>query len=148
VRQLIGNQSLADDLTQESFLKAIRGLPNFHGGSAFRTWLFRIVVNTARDLHSQIWCREIEVGGQLFEPVDTSHNGPEPVAMRTELENTLAKAVEDLPSSLRLALVLTTIHEFTPLEVAEMEDCSVNTIYWRIHEARKLLQKKLEAWTT
>ena len=87
-----------------------------------------------------------ELLNPAFDPADHAHHGPERVVMQTEMEQCLADAVTRLPLSLRRAIVLTTLNDFSPQEVAEMEACSVNTIYSRIHEARKLLRKQLEPW--
>lgn len=138
--QLMLCQARADDLAQESMLRVIRGL----GG--FRTWLFRIVVNTSHEMRARSQRDGVDHSdSQQFDPIDPSHDGPEHLAMRTEMEQGIALAVEGLPLNLRTALVLTTLHDFSPQDVAEMEGCAVNTIYWRIHEARKLLRKAIGA---
>jgi RNA polymerase sigma-70 factor, ECF subfamily len=152
-RQLMGKRALADDLTQESFLRAIRGLVNFRGGATFRTWLFRIVVNTSRDMGAKYQNNNAKHLSQAFvadvpliEPEDQTQPGPERVVLQMELEQSISIAMEKLPLDLRTALILTTMHDFSPREVADMAGCSLNTIYWRIHEARKLLRTQLEPW--
>lgn len=143
------DHSLADDLTQEACLRAIRGYAGFQRGSTFRTWLFRIVINTSRDLFTKGRRSERERNAEemLLDPPAREHEGPDRLAMQAELEQAMSQAMAELPEPLRVALALTSLHGLTPQEVAEIESCATNTIYWRIHEARKLLREKLEPWT-
>jgi RNA polymerase sigma-70 factor (ECF subfamily) len=146
--QLALNPHAADDLTQEACLRAIRGLPNFRGNSAFRTWLFRIVINASRDSFAASSSKRTESGGEDFDPPARRHERPEQVAMQVELEEEMTRALQALPDHLRAAVVLTTLQGLTPDEAADVEGCTTSTIYWRIHEARKALRKHLEPWTT
>ncbi len=146
--QLVLTPHVADDLTQEACLRAIRGLSSFRGQSAFRTWLFRIVINASRDLFADSSTKPAEVGGDGFDPPARRHERPEQVAMQVELEQEMTRALQALPVHLRTAIVLTTLHGLTPDEAADIEGCKTSTIYWRIHEARKSLRKHLEPWTT
>jgi RNA polymerase sigma-70 factor (ECF subfamily) len=146
---LVLDHDLADDLTQEAFLRAIRGYDRFQRGSTFRTWLFRIVINASRDLFTKNGrARGASCSEQvLLESPAREGEGPDQLAMQAELEQAISQAMAELPEPLRVALALTSLHGLSPQEAAEVEACAVNTIYWRIHEARKLLRMKLEPWT-
>jgi len=146
---LVLDHSLADDLTQEACLRAIRGYARFQRESTFRTWLFRIVINTSRDLFTtgRRSRRATHAEKMLFDPPAREQEGPPQLAMQAELEKAITQAMAELPEPLRVALALTSLHGLTPQEVAEIESCATNTIYWRIHEARKLLRERLKPWT-
>jgi RNA polymerase sigma-70 factor, ECF subfamily len=146
--QLVLDPSLADDLTQEACLRALRGYSKFRGGSSLRTWLFRIVINTSRDLFAGRGnARQDKSADDSAEPTARAYERPECTAMQMELEREVSRAMATLPEPLRVALALTTFQGMTPGEVAAVEGCTTATIYWRIHEARKILRKHLEPWT-
>jgi RNA polymerase sigma-70 factor, ECF subfamily len=146
--QLVLDPSAADDVAQEACVRAIRGHSQFRGGSSLRTWLFRIVINVSRDWYAG---RKRSMQGQVIEenaePATRSHEAPDRAAMQAELEQEVSRAMATLPESLRVALVLTAFHEMAASEVASIEGCTTSTIYWRVHEARKILKKHLEPWT-
>ncbi len=128
----------ADDLTQETFMKAIRGLPAYRGISGFRTWLYRIAVNTA---HSH---RRRSHASRLFfssTPPDGKAAGlsPSDALITNEMESRLADAVERLSPCLRRAFLLVGVQGIEPREAAAMEGCLVSSMYRRVHTARKRL---------
>jgi RNA polymerase sigma-70 factor (ECF subfamily) len=146
--QLALDPSAADDIAQEACLRAIRGYPQFRGGSTLRTWLFRIVINTSRDLFAGRGTgKQDQTTDATLEPMARPHEAPDRTLMQLELESEVSRAMAMLPDSLRVALALTTFQDMTPSEVAKIEGCTTSTIYWRIHEARKILRKYLEPWT-
>jgi DNA-directed RNA polymerase specialized sigma24 family protein len=63
--------------------------------------------------------------------------------MRSGLDLAIEAAIRDLPPKLRAAIVLTAIEQFTVQKAARVEGCAIGTMYWRIHEARKLLKQRL-----
>jgi len=142
VYSMLLNHAQADDVTQEIFLKVYRSLPAFEGRSKFTTWLYRIAVNT---VHSHL-------DRQNRSPVSFQTNVPEPAETANpvealgeqEIHNRLEAALAELSPKLRAAVVLVCLEERDAAEVAEIEDCSVSTIYWRVHEARKQLSARLE----
>jgi RNA polymerase sigma-70 factor (ECF subfamily) len=146
--QLALNRAAAEDLAQETFLRAIRSLASFRGAAAFRTWLFTIASNLAKSrLTSQ--ARERAVGDGDIEQLSLAqHDPPDRSLLQGELAEEMEAALHELPLTLRSALVLSVVHEVPPQEIAVMEGCAVNTIYWRIHEARKILKRRLQQWTT
>jgi RNA polymerase sigma-70 factor, ECF subfamily len=141
---MVLNRAAAEDLTQEVFLRAFRALSSFDGRSRFSTWLYRIAMNTtqgflSRENHSPVVFRS-ELPGSL-QPFDAQ---PDRVAMQSELDYAVETALGQLPPKLRAAIVLTAIEQFTPRKAALIEGCSIGTMYWRIHEARRLLKQRLE----
>ena len=142
---MVLNHDVADDLTQETFLRAWRGLSGFRAEARFSTWLTRIAWNVVND---EIARRERSAMpmSDLVEPVCSSAGGPDDVALHRELDQQIAAALASLSTKLRAAIVLTGLQQLSPDEAAELEGCTVATMYWRIHEARRLLEERLASY--
>ena len=146
VYQMVLDNEAADDLTQEVMLRALRGLANFNGQAAFSTWIYRIAMNTVYSFLARRRQSPLRYPGELPEPIDDSTGSPEQAAMQAELDGRIAQALDGLSPKLRAAIVLTTLHHWSPSEAAKIEGCSTGTMYWRIHEAREQLQGQLTTW--
>ncbi len=135
-----GAREDAEDITQEVFVKLARSMKRFAGRSAFRTWLYRIVVNTAKDLHrSNAARRRNEAclsGEQCLE--NPGPSGEEALWARNVLD-----AVDGLPDKQRAAVLLVMAEGFSHREAAEALGCSETTVSWRIFMARKKLRAQL-----
>jgi RNA polymerase sigma-70 factor (ECF subfamily) len=145
VFRMVLDDHVADDLTQEVFLQAIRGLPSFRGRAKFSTWLYRVAMNAihkhlGRERRSPIEFRE--------ELPDAGHAGspPDQAALSDELQGVLETALAELDPVLRAALVLTCLGGLPIPEAAAVENCSLPTMYWRIHRARRLLKCRLQKY--
>ena len=148
VFQMVLDDADADDVTQEVFLRAIRGLDGFDGRSKFSTWLFRISMNTAHT-HLRRRPKHRAAGGP--EPAERpakSQAAPDERMMTVELAADVQAALGCLSPALRAALVLTALRGMPPAEAANLEQCSLSTMYWRIHEARKQLRDQLKRYMT
>jgi RNA polymerase sigma-70 factor (ECF subfamily) len=147
VFHMVLDEALADDLTQEVFLRVVRHLGDFRGESGFSTWIARVAMNV---VYSH-WRRGRNAAVEFrSEPPDAA--GPNPGPARTalcgELEDEIGAAIASLSPKLRAAIVLTTIEQMEVGEAAQVEGCSAATMYWRIHEARKQLRRRLESYLT
>ena len=141
VFSMVLNHSRADDLTQEVFLRAIRGLKGFRAEAKFSTWLFRIAWNVLQDERSQ---RETEsIHSKPLGALASSSDSPDRVALQRELDQQIEAGLAGLSPKLRAAIVLTSLQQLSAEEAAELESCSTATMYWRIHEARRQLQARL-----
>lgn len=141
---MVLNHAVADDLTQESLLRAIRGLKSFRKEAKFSTWLFRIVWNVVQNERSQY-----RFSGETTEVLDSlasRHDGPDQLAMLRELDQQIESALAALSPGLRAALVLTSMQRLSPEDAATLEGCSISTMYWRIHEARRLMEERLAGY--
>jgi len=143
VFQMVLDDTAADDVTQEVFMRAIRGLKGFDRRAKFSTWLFRISMNAARTHLEKASRVRIADHREAFDALPDKSPGPEGRLSIVELNDDIEQALAELPPSLRASLVLTTLESLSPTEAAEIEGCSTSTMYWRIHEARKKLRHRL-----
>jgi len=152
---ILGNHSDADDVTQDSFVRAYRGLATFDGRADFFTWLYRITVNTALNA-----LRSGKRGGALTHKSGTeaAHVGGRPEALGVDPQEAkspahkaqqaaevtrVLEAVAALSPSLRVTLVLATIEELPHRQIAEILEIPEGTVAWRVNEARRLLRQRL-----
>jgi RNA polymerase sigma-70 factor, ECF subfamily len=130
----VGDRSMADDLTQETYLRAFRALPSFRGEASARTWLLAIARRTVADsIRGSRRRRRLSAAGQRprFEP------GPdEGVALRA--------AVDDLDADRRAAFILTQLLGLSYAEAAEVCEVAVGTIRSRVARARADLVAALQ----
>ncbi|MDH5257616.1 MAG: RNA polymerase sigma factor RpoE [Gammaproteobacteria bacterium] len=138
------------DVAQEAFIKAYRALPRFRGDSAFYTWLYRIAINTAKNFlvsqgrrppASDIDADEAEqyMNAAALKDINT----PERLLLKDEIEQTVYKAIEQLPEDLRTAITLREMEGLSYEEIAHAMDCPVGTVRSRIFRAREAIDKKL-----
>lgn len=144
VFQMVLDDAVADDLTQEVFLRTCAGLRSFNGKSAFSTWLYRVAMNTAYSHLQRRKRSPIDDAATVPEPLSRPHTGPEQTAIQTELQSQVEAALAELSPKLRAAIVLTSLQQLDAAEAARIEGCSASTMYWRIHEARKQLKIRLK----
>ncbi len=159
VERLIGRMvrdvDLVQDIAQESFIRAYRALPKFRGDSAFYTWLYRIVVNTAKkalgELKRDLLVSEATLAGGHDEDDETSRVDREP-SMDATPESLLASkqvaqavnaAIDALSPDLRRAIMLREIEGLSYEEIAEMMDSPIGTVRSRIFRAREFIALRL-----
>ena len=140
----------AEDVAQEAFIKAYRALPGFRGDSAFYTWLYRIVINTAkntlvsakrRPLDDNLDSPDSEQSGLLSRLTDGET--PEQLLLSDEIRRTVEAVMSELPEELRTAIVLRELDGLSYEEIASAVDCPVGTVRSRIFRAREAIDKTL-----
>jgi RNA polymerase sigma-70 factor (ECF subfamily) len=141
--QMVLDPSAADDLTQEVFLRVVRGLSTFNGRAKFSTWLYRLAMNTTHSFLAGRGRSPVGFHAELPETAQTRHPQPESAAMEAELQTAIEAALGELSPKLRGAVVLTALQRLDVREAARIEGCTTATMYWRIHEARRQLKKRL-----
>jgi RNA polymerase sigma-70 factor (ECF subfamily) len=149
---ILNNHSDADDATQETFVRAFRGLANFDGRADFFTWLYRITVNTALNslragkrgntLAQRSGVEAEHVGGRPEALGQAAHTPAHHAQAVGEVSRVLV-AISELSPSLRVTLVLATIEELPHKQIAEILEIPEGTVAWRVNEARRLLRTKL-----
>lgn len=128
---------LAEDCTQETFIKAWKALPKFEARSGFGTWLHRIAVNVVLEKRRAPAEREI--------PVEDTTDYAEPLVFDAPLETAELEAiVASLPTGARDVLVLCGIHGYDHAEAADMLGIAVGTCKAQLHRARKLVRERLD----
>lgn len=142
--QMVLNNHDADDITQEVFLRAAHALNGFQGDCRFSTWLYRIAVNCANTFLAKRNRRREEFTEDYPEPVAPVEERPDRACQHVEIRAKIQAALQELSPKLRAAIVLTTLHDMSIMEAAKVEACSVATLYWRVHEARRQLSKRLK----
>lgn len=141
VFQLVLNNDVAEDLTQDVFARAFRSLDKFRGQASLATWLHRITVNVA---YRFLQTRPAGTNHDFPDSIDNRQHRPDAGLIETEVKDQVTRALGRLSPSLRTAIVLTVMQGLTAVEAAEIESCSVGTMYWRIHEARRKLRDDLK----
>jgi RNA polymerase sigma-70 factor, ECF subfamily len=137
--RLTGDPHTAEDLAQESFLKAFAGLNKFQAGTNFGAWLFRIAHNNyANQCRASARQREA-----LPDELPSRERGPLEQAITTEEVHGIALAVEGLPPEFRSALLLRVEEGLSFRQIAEVLDLTEETARWRVFKARQKLLSTL-----
>jgi RNA polymerase sigma-70 factor (ECF subfamily) len=151
-RRLVHGREDAEDLVQETCLKAFRAFHHFRLGSDCKAWLITILINTYRDWTRKSLKYPQPVGFDDFadfysqlqqEQAHTSAQNPEDVAMRTNIERLVRMAIDDLPPEFRLAVLLADVEGYSYKEIAEILGCPIGTVMSRLYRGRHLLQTTL-----
>jgi len=154
VMRYVRNQTEAEDIAQEAFIKAYRALPRFRGDSAFYTWLYRIAINTAKNALAARARNPVQFdldrgnGDDGDAPGDlqdrmTDTATPEALALTEEIRATVTAAIEQLPEDLRTAIMLRELEGLSYEEIATAMDCPVGTVRSRIFRAREAVDARL-----
>ncbi len=146
VFQLVLNHETANELTQEVFVNVLRSINGFRGESTFETWLHRVALNAAYKFLQRERRYQKFLDDDLKQRDTATSLRPDARLLEAEQQVRITKALGTLNPELRAAIVLTAIQGMSAIEAAELEGCPVGTIYWRIHEARRLLQTELKDW--
>jgi RNA polymerase sigma-70 factor, ECF subfamily len=150
-KQITQNDEDAEDVLQETFLKAYSHLDNFQGNSKFYTWLVRIAVNEAL---MKLRKRRSDKTVPIDEPIDTGEDvvareiavwdeNPEDTYSREELGRILDEAVQSLKPAYRTVFILRDIEEMSIEETAEALNLSISAVKSRLLRARLQLREKL-----
>jgi RNA polymerase sigma-70 factor, ECF subfamily len=133
VLRTVGDRGLAEDLTQEIFLRVFQSLPSFSFRSKFTTWLFQVTRNRMLD---ELRARERRPRCIELDSVHTLSVVDAP-AEQAETIEALWRAVDRLGLDLKMALLLRDIAGFSYNEIAEILEITLATVKWRIHRARE-----------
>lgn len=147
-RSMSGSDEDAEDLTQDAFVAAFKGVAGFRGESSFGTWLYRIAANrcSVELRRRQPRFQEVEEAErQNVLPLSTRGNQEEQL-VRKELVKRVQAAIADLPESQRLIFVLGTQMGMRYREIGEIVGCSEDAVKVRIHRARKRVRDALKPY--
>ena len=155
VNQLLRNSQDAEEVTQDAFIRAHRGLANFRGDSAFSTWLYQIATNLARNRYWYWWRRKRDKSVSFDAPVSADNattladlipaemETPDDITVTQEFIDRIAQGMEKLSAKHREILTLRNIKNLSYEEIADILSISVGTVKSRIARARESLRSKL-----
>ena len=148
------NKADAEDLVQETYLKAYRGFGGFEQGTNLKAWLYRILTNTYINIYRKKQRRPDET--DLAEVEDlylyrrlggleaaAAGRSAEEELLDLFAESEVKEAMESLPDNFRIAVLLADVEGFAYKEIAEILDIPIGTVMSRLHRGRKALQKQL-----
>ena len=147
------NPQDAEDLVQETMLRAFRSFNRYEPGTNIKAWLFRIMTNAYINTYrrrqrepqkvSQDEVQEFDLYQELKDHDPQYQATPETIVLDSLVDSDIIEAIDDLPEQFRLAVVLSDIEGFSYAEMAEIMDVPMGTVMSRLHRGRKALQKRL-----
>jgi RNA polymerase sigma-70 factor, ECF subfamily len=140
VLRLVGDRSLAEDLTQEIFIRVFQGLPGFSLRSRFTTWLFQVTKNRVLDELRALERRPRSVA--TLEDIPPLEVLDQPFE-RMETIDAVWRAIEALTVDLKMALLLRDVVGLSYNEIADALEITLATVKWRIYKAREEVQAAL-----
>lgn len=148
--RLTRNRADAEDLVQDTFVKAFRFTDKFEPGSNLKAWLFTILHNTWRNQRRDASRDTVEVDSDRVEQAaardgPAAFDTPERILMRATLDADLQAALDGLPDAFREAVWLRDVEEFSYAEMADMLGIPIGTVMSRISRGRRLLFERLSA---
>jgi RNA polymerase sigma-70 factor, ECF subfamily len=146
----------AEDLLQETFLKAFRAYGRFEEGTNLRAWLFRILTNTYISTYRKRQRAPLETDLDdvedlyLYRRLAASglNRSAEDAALERLTAPEVLAALDELPEQFRLAVLLSDVEQFSYKEIAEITGVPIGTVMSRIHRGRKALQRALAPYAT
>ena len=155
---LLGSRQDAEEVVQDTFLRAYRALPAFRGDSSLETWLHRITVNLARNKFQWNHRRGGGLNVSLTASDDDGESGTEPeqdvpdlrmepdlVLEQDEIGANIMKALDSLPDNLRETMLLRHMDDMPYEQIARKLDCKVGTVKSRLSRGREMLRVQLAA---
>jgi RNA polymerase sigma-70 factor (ECF subfamily) len=151
---VLGHHNDCEEVAQDAFVRIYRALPNFRGDSEFSTWMYRIVVNQARNkyrwnkrrganMHVSIDEERETRRGSLSLEIPDHRVGPDGEVVCREWEGEISREMAALPEVNREALILRNIEHMSYEQIAEVLGCKIGTVKSRIARGREELRKRL-----
>lgn len=145
--KMLRNPEDAEDVLQDTFLRAYRGIKSFQGNSTFSTWIYRITANSAlmRLRKKQLPTVSIDDADERETPINIADWSPGPVEqlLTKETQKAMDEAIEGLPPEFKQVFILRDVEELSNAEVAEILDLSVAAVKSRLHRARLKVRNRL-----
>ena len=153
---VLGRRSDAEEVVQDAFVRMYKALPRFRGDAEFSTWMYRVVVNQARNryrwnrrrgTHMQVSIhqskKDDERDAHFHEISDQEHRKPDQELIYDEWQSEILREMENLPEVNREALILRNVKHMAYEDIAEVLGCKVGTVKSRIARAREELRKRI-----
>jgi len=152
-RRMTRNDSDAEDLVQEVFLRAYQFFHQFRPGTGFRAWIFKILTNTFINQYrrrtrepetvSYEEGEDFHLYSRLTESADDEWGNPEKLVLQKLQYEDILAAIDRLPDDYRVAVTLSDMEGFSYKEIAEIMGCPIGTVRSRLNRARHILQRAL-----
>lgn len=138
---LTHNREEAEDLVQETYVKALRGFSSFETGTNFKAWIFRILRNTFLNSRTGLKAATVPLDMSEENPaLAVDHETPETIFIERSSERVLQEAIEELPVPYREVLLLSEVEEMSYQEMATTLAIPIGTVMSRLSRARRQLQ--------
>ncbi len=154
--RLTRNAGDAEDLVQETLLRAYRFWHSFTEGSNCKAWLFKILSNTfinsyqrkkrSGEILNAAVAEQESIDGVLVHAKSQSQLSPRELLVEQSLSEDVEQALASIPTDFRVAIVLCDVEGFSYKEIADILECPVGTVMSRLHRGRRLLRKELSGF--
>jgi RNA polymerase sigma-70 factor, ECF subfamily len=143
VYSYVKNGAIAEDLTQEIFIKCYQHLHTYTGQSKLKTWLWRIAINHSKDYLKSWYKQKVIVSETEFTQTESNYRSIEDSVIQHEEDGELVSAVMNLPVKYREVIYLFYFEEMAIREISRVTDQKGNTVKTRLKRAKELLKKQL-----
>ncbi|MEC3882136.1 sigma-70 family RNA polymerase sigma factor [Halobacillus sp. HZG1] len=143
VYSYVKNQAIAEDLTQEIFMKCYRNLHKYNGKSKIRTWIWTIAINHSKDYLRSWYNRKVVVSEEKVMHAEQKHLSTEDEVIQGYVDKELVTSIMELPAKYREVIYLYYYEEVTTKEMAKVLKKNENTIKTRLKRAKVILKEKL-----
>ncbi|MGP4062926.1 sigma-70 family RNA polymerase sigma factor [Halobacillus sp. H74] len=143
VYSYVKDKSIAEDLTQEIFVKCYKNLHTYNGQSKIKTWLWRITINHCKDYLKSWYKRKVIISEEKVMGVENNHSSTEEEVMQDFVDGELVSTIMDLPTKYREVIYLYYYEDLTTREIAQVIKKSENTIKTRLKRAKVILKEQL-----
>ena len=149
--KFVKDVQIAEDIVQDSFIKAFKALESFREDSSFYTWIYRITVNTSKNFlvskkrKSELLNSDLsEEASYEIEPVETY--SPEDLLQATQLKKVITETIDQLGEDTRTALTLRELDGLSYEQIADVVNCPVGTVRSRIFRGREVLDEAISQY--
>lgn len=147
IYRLLGRRSDIEDIAQEVFIRAYKGIRKFRGEAEFSTWLTRICINYCRKRRRKAKRDSISLEQLMSQGYDFTDSSalPDRILERKECRELVRRAVDNLPQKYRIVIILRYFEAYSCEQIAEILSCPVGTVYSRLFRAHEKLRKQLKS---
>ena len=149
--KFVKDVQIAEDIVQDSFIKAFKALESFREDSSFYTWIYRITVNTSKNFlvskkrKSELLNSDLsEEASYEIEPVETY--SPEDLLQATQLQKVITETFDQLGEDTRTALTLRELDGLSYEQIADVVNCPVGTVRSRIFRGREVIDEAISQY--
>ncbi|QCR30817.1 sigma-70 family RNA polymerase sigma factor [Lysinibacillus sp. SGAir0095] len=140
----VKDRGIAEDISQEVFLKAYRYINNFRGEASLKSWIYRITVNTSMDFLKKKSMKQLLIENSFFESFNRTESA-ETSYLETDRNEHLLQIIITLPMKYRAVIVLHYFYDLTINELSTILNIKTNTVKTRLSRGRDMLRRKIEA---